>query len=287
MLTYVSPTELAGFDVPPRQDFTLSVVIPAYNERQTLPRIVRAVMLAVPHIHKEIIIVDDGSHDGTREWLIAAFPSAEMFIAGVRRSSVGEVEFLPTVKELCGTGPLEMLQKPAIVRRIFQEKNSGKGGALRTGFESATGEIIVIQDADLEYDPAEWTQMIRLLELGVADVVYGSRFYGRPHRSLFMYHMLGNKIITYLFNIFFDQTLTDIETCYKMFRRATLDGVELISTDFGIEVELSAVLAGSKKWRVYETGITYYGRTYLEGKKIDWRDGFKALWYVIKFRLRK
>jgi glycosyltransferase involved in cell wall biosynthesis len=303
MLSYPSPTELVGFDVPPRQDLTLSVVIPVYNERRTLPRIVRAVMLAVPHIRKEIIIVDDGSRDGTREWLTAAFPSAETFISGVRRSSVGEVEFLPAAKEsrtvgeveflsaakesCSATGQLEPLPKPAIVRRIFQEKNSGKGRALRTGFESATGEVIVIQDADLEYDPAEWTEMIRLMELGVADVVYGSRFYGRPHRSLFMYHMLGNKTITYLFNFLFDQTLTDIETCYKMFRRTTLDGVALVSNDFGIEVELSAVLAGSKKWRVYETGITYYGRTYVEGKKIGWRDGLKALWYVVKFRLRK
>lgn len=281
------PSMLTGFDVQPRRDLILSVVIPVYNERETLPRIIRAVMLALPETRKEIIVVDDGSKDGTRDWLRSAFPEDKVSIAGVRRVAGEPIEFL-SPEELKGrTDFCEVLPQPAIVRRIFQEKNGGKGRALRTGFEQATGNVIVIQDADLEYDPADWTPMIRLIEIGVADVVYGSRFYGKPHRSLYLYHLLGNKVITYLFNLLFDQTLTDLETCYKMFFRHTLDGVTLVSTDFGIEVELSARLAGSKKWRVYETAITYYGRTYVEGKKIGWRDGLMALWYVVKFRFLK
>jgi glycosyltransferase involved in cell wall biosynthesis len=282
------PAVLSGFDVPLRHDLILSVVIPVYNERDTLPRILRAVMLAVPEVRKEIIVVDDGSKDGTREWLAEVFPSSEILIKAVSRSAGGLIEFHTSEEEPAKPATTrETLVHPITIKPVLQEKNGGKGRALRTGFRMATGDVIVIQDADLEYDPSDWTLMIRLMELGVADVVYGSRFYGRPHRSLYMYHMLGNKIITYLFNLLFDQTLTDIETCYKMFRRLVLEGVDLISDDFGIEVELSARLAGSKKWRVYETGITYYGRTYLEGKKIGWRDGLKALWYVIKFRLSK
>jgi glycosyltransferase involved in cell wall biosynthesis len=282
------PTVMTGFDVPLRHDLILSVVIPVYNERKTLPRILRAAMLAVPEVRKEIIVVDDGSKDGTREWLTGSFPSSENPITAVGRTSQGLIEFFTSEETVSNaTDGVERLAHPVTVKPVLQEKNGGKGRALRTGFLIATGDVIVVQDADLEYDPSDWTPMMRLMELGVADVVYGSRFYGRPHRSLYMYHMLGNKIITHLFNLLFDQTLTDIETCYKMFRRVVLDGVDLISNDFGIEVELSARLAGSKKWRVYEMGITYYGRTYLEGKKIGWRDGLKALWYVVKFRLRK
>jgi glycosyltransferase involved in cell wall biosynthesis len=273
-----------GFDSPP-QDLVLSVIIPVYNERDTLPRIVRSVMLALPHTRKEIIIVDDGSQDGTREWLVNAFQSDGVLVTEIKLAERGVIEF--ATGETAGEDQKgNRLQVPAKVRRILQPKNGGKGSALRKGFSEASGDVIVIQDADLEYDPSEWTQMMRLIELGVADVVYGSRFYGRPHRSLYLYHLLGNKIITYLFNILFDQTLTDIETCYKMFHKRTLEGVSLTSDDFAIEIELSALLAGSKKWRVYETGITYYGRTYKEGKKIGWRDGIKALWYVVKFRFR-
>jgi glycosyltransferase involved in cell wall biosynthesis len=274
-----SDTAMVGFDTEPRLDLVLSIVIPVYNERETLPRILRACVLALPQVQKEIIIVDDGSKDGTREWLLGTFPSMESTLRGVRRTYDGSVQFLGE------TDGWEMVEKSVRVRVIFQ-KNQGKGGALRTGFTSSTGDIVVIQDADLEYDPSDWAPMIRLIQIGVADVVYGARFYGRPHRTLYMYHMLGNRIITYLFNTLFDQTLTDVETCYKMFRRSILDGVRLVSNDFGIEVELSAILAGSKRWRVYETAIHYYGRTYLEGKKIGWRDGLKALWYVVKFRFR-
>jgi len=278
---------LSGFDVPPRNNLVLSVVIPVYNERETLPRIIRAVMLALPETRKEIIIVDDGSKDGTREWLQAAFPGESAQIASVRRVDNRPIEFCTTEDLGHAAAGFEAVRRPVTVRCIFQKVNGGKGRALRTGFEQATGDVIVIQDADLEYDPSDWVPMMRLIEIGVADVVYGSRFYGKPHRSLYLYHMLGNKLITYMFNVLFDQTLTDLETCYKMFIRSALDGVELISNDFGIEVELTARLAGSKKWRVYETAITYYGRTYLEGKKIGWRDGLKALWYVLKFWLRR
>ena len=146
---------------------------------------------------------------------------------------------------------------------------------------------MVVQDADLEYDPADWAEMFRLLQIGVADVVYGSRFCGRPHRALYLYHYLGNRLISAFFNVLFDQTLTDLETCYKMFRRGVLDDVVLVSDDFGIEVELSAVFARPKRWRIYECGVNYYGRTYAEGKKIGWRDGLLALWYIVKFRVRR
>jgi glycosyltransferase involved in cell wall biosynthesis len=273
-----------GFDTEPKLDLILSIVIPVYNERETLPRILRACVLALPQVQKEIVIVDDGSKDGTREWLLGTFPSRDAILRGVLRTKDGTVQFLSETDGSTADS-WETLEKSVRVRVILQ-KNQGKGGALRTGFASSTGDVIVIQDADLEYDPSDWAPMMRLIQVGVADVVYGARFYGRPHRCLYMYHMLGNKIITYLFNLLFDQTLTDIETCYKMFRRNVLDGINLVSNDFGIEVELSAVLAGSKRWRVYETGINYYGRSYMEGKKIGWRDGLKALWYVVKFRLR-
>lgn len=272
----------SGFDVPPRTDLVLSVVIPVYNERSTLPRIVRAVMLALPHLRKEIIVVDDGSKDGTREWLSESFPDEKTTVFGVARRCDGAIDFL--LSSARADGEYDQLPQSTVVRPILSKKNGGKGNALRTGFKAATGDVVVIQDADLEYDPSDWQPMMRLIEIGAADVVYGSRFYGKPHRSLYLYHYLGNKVINYLFNVMFDQTLTDLETCYKMFVRQALDGVILISDDFGIEVELSARLAGSKKWRVYETAITYYGRTYLEGKKIGWRDGLKALWYVVKFR---
>lgn len=277
-----------GFDVPPRSDLQLSVVIPAYNERETLPRILRAVALALPGVPREIVLVDDCSKDGTREWIKTAFPEGSNVVAGVRRTEDGKIEFLSASQvATAATGSFERVGGPLTVKPRLHEINGGKGRALRTGFASATGDVIVIQDADLEYDPSDWLGMFRLMQIGVADVVYGSRFYGRPHRALYLYHSLGNRTISALFNVLFDQTLTDLETCYKMFRRSVIEGIEFVSNDFGIEVELSAAFARPKRWRIYECAINYYGRTYEEGKKIGWRDGLLALWYVVKFRLSR
>ena len=238
----------------------LSVVIPAYNEAGTIERVLQAVASALPAVDKQIVVVDDGSTDGTREWL-----------AG---------RFAPGAAALQPAGAA-----PVAVELAFHERNRGKGGALRTGFERARGDVVVVQDADLEYDPADWTGMWDLIAVrGVADVVYGSRFFGRPHRSLNFHHFLGNKLISWLFNLLYNQTLTDIEVCYKMLRREVLDGMRLSCDDFGIEVELTARIARARRWRIYEMGISYFGRTYQDGKKIGWRDGFKALWYILKFR---
>lgn len=275
-----------GFDTPPRHDLRLSVVIPCYNEQETLPRILRAVMAALPGICREIIVVDDGSTDGTREWISTTFPAESNEIAGVRRNQDGTIDFLAGTAAVDDDG-FEKAAGPVTVRPLLQATNGGKGSALRAGLTAATGDVLVIQDADLEYDPSDWAPMFRLLQIGVADVVYGSRFYGRPHRALYFYHYLGNRLISALFNIFYDQTLTDLETCYKMFHREAIEGAALSSNDFGIEVELSAVFARSRRWRIYECAISYYGRTYEEGKKIGWRDGLLALWYVVKFRFAR
>ena len=276
----------SGFDVPPRQDLRLSVVIPVYNERETLPRILRAVMAVLPGIRREIIVVDDGSRDGTREWISTTFPADSNEISGVRRNADGTIDFLSGAAAADGDG-VEKAAGPVTVRPLLQAANGGKGRALRAGLTAATGDVLVIQDADLEYDPSDWAPKFRLLQIDVADVVYGSRFYGRPHRALYFYHYLGNRTISALFNVFYDQTLTDLETCYKMFRREVIEGALLSSNDFGIEVELSAVFARPRRWRIYECAISYYGRTYDEGKKIGWRDGLLALWYVVKFRFAR
>ena len=282
------PVTQSGFDVPPRQDLLLSVVIPVYNERETLPRIIRAVTQVLPGIAREIVLVDDCSRDGTREWIKATFPAESNVVAGVHRAADGAIEFLsPTDAAAAPEDSFEKVAGPVTIRPLLHEKNGGKGRALRTGFAAVTGDVVVIQDADLEYDPSDWTPMFRLMQIGVADVVYGSRFYGRPHRALYLYHLMGNRTISNLFNVLFDQTLTDLETCYKMFRREVIAGYEFVSDDFGIEVELSSVFARPKRWRIYECAINYYGRTYAEGKKIGWRDGVLALWYVVKFRFKR
>jgi glycosyltransferase involved in cell wall biosynthesis len=291
-----------GFDVPPRRDLQLTVVIPVYNERETLPRILRAVALALPGVTREIVLIDDCSTDGTRQWIEATFPSSATpssatpssatpssatIVAGVRRSDSGQVEFLSEAQAAAAAeGSFERVAGALTVLVKLHDVNGGKGRALRSGFALAKGDVIVIQDADLEYDPADWAPMFRLLQIGVADVVYGSRFSGRPHRSLYFYHYLGNRTISALFNVLFDQMLSDLETCYKMFRRSVIEDATFISDDFGIEVELSAAFARPRRWRIYECAINYYGRTYDEGKKIGWRDGLLALWYVVKFRLR-
>jgi glycosyltransferase involved in cell wall biosynthesis len=243
----------------------LSVIMPVYNELGTIAEVIEIVRHALPDVEKELVIVDDGSEDGTRAWLADNF---------------GPFEF---EKE---TGPRAGERKDNCrVRVIFHERNKGKGGAVQTGLKLCTGDVIVIQDADLEYDPSDWKSMYDLItSRKVADVVYGSRFYGTPHRSLNFHHYLGNRLISQLFNILFNQTLTDIEVCYKMFTREVLNSLTITCNDFGFDVQISAQIALARRWRIYELGIHYFGRTYSEGKKINWRDGFKALWYLVRFR---
>jgi glycosyltransferase involved in cell wall biosynthesis len=251
----------------------LSVVIPAYNERETIAACLVRVAAALPEVAKEILIVDDCSRDGTREWL---------------EHNAVELEARDCALGVDAAGNLEVLAGPAAglrIRSLFHARNRGKGGALQTGLRAATGDVVVIQDADLEYDPADWREMFDLIvHRRVADVVYGSRFYGRPHRALYFHHYLANRLISFLFNALYDQTLTDIEVCYKMFTREVLDSLRITADDFGFEVQFSAQVARARRWRIYELGISYYGRTYLEGKKINWKDGVKALWYLLKYR---
>ncbi len=255
----------------------LSVVIPAYNEVNTIAGVLSAVSAALPGVAKEIIVVDDGSTDGTREWLARNVPGGDVGFAVVAVAADGN---------LTANEP-ETNPAPAVrVRVILHPRNLGKGGALRTGFAACTGDVVIIQDADLEYDPVDWAPMYNLIAVRrVADVVYGSRFSALPHRALYFHHYMANRLISLLFNALYNQTLSDIEVCYKMMSRAVLQSLRLTCNDFGIEVELSAQIARAKKWRIYEVGITYYGRTYAEGKKINWRDGVKALWYLLKFRV--
>lgn len=265
---------------------TLSVVIPVYNERATLPEILRLVMLALPGVAKQIIIVDDCSTDGTREWLTENLPQTETPIGRIVTGGDGGLRFLgPPGGDEAGAASVEIVPAETTVAVHLHDKNRGKGRALRTGFETANRDVIVIQDADLEYDPVDWAVMLDLIERDKADVVYGSRFYGRPHRVLYFHHYMANKLISFVFNFLFDQMLSDIEVCYKMFRRTVIEAIEFTCDDFGFEIEFSAKVAKSKRWRIYETGCAYYGRTYEEGKKIHWQDGVKALWYVFKFRI--
>lgn len=255
------------------QSNALSIIIPVYNERATIGQMLSVVARAMPAIPKEIIIVDDCSVDGTRDWLQRHFGESVSDCTGITLAPDGDVLLLST------EGVLIRL------RVLYHPHNRGKGAALRTGFAAATGAVIVIQDADLEYDPEDWALMYPLItERRVADVVYGSRFTGVPHRALYFHHFLGNKVISFVFNMLYNQMLTDVEVCYKMFSADVLKSLNLICDDFGIEIELSAQIARARKWRIYEVGIHYYGRTYSEGKKINWRDGVKALWYLVKFR---
>lgn len=252
----------------------LSVIIPVLNEAATLPKVLATVAAALPSVVKEIIIVDDGSTDGTREWLQATFPTDRWHCS------------LEEFDTLTGAGDPAGAKGPGLALTvIYHSHNRGKGAALRDGLATAQGDVIVIQDADLEYDPQEWTKMYPLItERNVADVVYGSRFYGAAHRSLYFHHYLGNRLISFLFNLLYNQLLQDIEVGYKMISREVRDSLSLTANDFGIEVEISAQIARRKKWRIYEVGITYYGRSYAEGKKIRWKDGLLAIWYLVKFR---
>lgn len=226
----------------------ISIVIPVYNEKNTIEKIVEQVKKVEIPLEKEIILVDDCSSDGSSQIL----------------------------KQLQGKN----------IRVFFHEKNQGKGAALRTGFSQATGDIILIQDADLEYNPAEYPVLLEPILDGRADAVYGSRFLGGPHRVLFFWHYIGNRFLTTFSNMLSNLNLTDMETCYKVFKKEILDKITIKSNRFGFEPEITIKLA---KWkcRIYEVPISYSGRDYNEGKKIGWKDGLAAIFHIIRYRYFK
>ena len=224
----------------------LSIVIPCYNEEATIEELVAQVQ-ASPY-EKEILIIDDGSQDRTREILAALAEDPE-------------------------------------IRVFLQPKNQGKGSALRRGFTEATGDVVIVQDADLEYDPRDYPKLLQPIEDGKADVVYGSRFQGGPGRVLYYKHMLGNQFLTFLSNMFTDLNLTDMETCYKAFKREVIQNIRLESNRFGFEPEVTAKVSRMRDVVIYEVPISYNGRTYEEGKKITWKDGAAALWHIFKYNV--
>ena len=254
----------------------LSVVIPAYNEIDTIGPILPQVIAVLPEVEKEIIIIDDCSRDGTREWLVENLGNASGLYRALAIDDAGRVALHP-----CAADD----EVGFTLKLLLHDTNRGKGAALRTGLSAVSGEVIIIQDADLEYDPGDWRHMWPLLaKRRIADVVFGSRFSGRTHRSLQFHHYFANRLISFLFSILYNQALTDVEVCYKMFTREVLERLDLSADDFGFEIQFSAQVVRHRRWRIYEVGITYYGRDYHEGKKIGWRDGLKALWYLIKYR---
>jgi len=225
----------------------LSIIIPCYNEVATISEIVKQV-LAIDHQDLEIIVIDDASNDGTREIL-------------------------------------EERLKPFVAKIIYHKKNMGKGAALRSGFKETNGDVVVVQDADLEYNPQNIPKMLELIESGKADVVFGSRFMGGgPHRVLYFWHYMGNKFLTLLSNMFTNINLSDMETCYKMFRREIIQAIEIEENRFGFEPEITAKIARGNH-RIYEIGISYSGRTYAEGKKIGWKDGVRAFYANLKYNI--
>lgn len=231
---------------------TLSIVIPAYNEGKTIHLILNKVknVQLIHNIQKEVIVVNDCSKDDTEEAILRY-----------------------------------QKENPDLNIQYYKhEKNQGKGAALHTGIEKATGDFVVIQDADLEYDPEEYNILLKPILNGFADVVFGSRFMGgKPHRILFFWHSIGNKFLTFLSNMFTNLNLTDMETCYKMFRREIIQSLYLKEKRFGFEPEVTAKISRIKGIRIYEVGISYYGRTYEEGKKIGWKDGFRAIYCILKY----
>ncbi|MGF1633018.1 MAG: glycosyltransferase family 2 protein [Phycisphaerae bacterium] len=232
---------------------TVSIVIPVYNEEKTIHEIIGRVLEVriQPDVKRQIICVNDASADGTRQKLDelpALFPEADFTI-------------------------------------LHKDVNQGKGAALRDGFTKATGDVVLIQDADLEYDPSDYWKLLQPIIDGKADVVYGSRFIGEPHRVLYFWHTLGNKFLTSLSNAFTNLNLTDMEVCYKVFRREIIQGMTLKSDRFGFEPEVTAKIAKHRpRLRIYEVGVAYYGRSYEEGKKITWKDGFNAIYCIVKYR---
>ncbi len=242
----------------------VSVVIPVYNERAFIEEVLLRVQ-AVP-IDKEIILIDDQSSDGTRP-LLQEFDKAQ---------SEGKRDIL--VQN--GKSRLSLEN----IRFLFQLQNAGKGAALRRGFEAVTGDVVLVQDADLEYDPKDYGKLLEPIFDGKADVVYGSRFLGGPQRVHYFWHYVGNKFLTLLSDIFTNLKLTDMETCYKVFRREVLQGITLESNRFGFEPEFTAKISKGT-WRIYEVPISYAGRTYAEGKKITWKDGISTLWCILRYNL--
>jgi glycosyltransferase involved in cell wall biosynthesis len=233
---------------------TLSIIIPAYNEGKTIHLILNKIkeVELINGIQKEIVIVNDCSNDNTEQAIL---------------------NYIENNKELN-------------IQYYKHEVNKGKGAAIRTGIQSAKGDFIIIQDADLEYDPREYNILLRPIIEGFADVVYGSRFMGgKPHRILFFWHTIGNKFLTFVSNMFTDLNLTDMETCYKLFKSEIIKNIELKENRFGFEPEVTCKIARIPNIRIYEVGISYYGRTYAEGKKINWKDGFRALYCILKYGL--